>query len=386
MGVWVMPDAIPYYKPVAPEIPVVDNTAAKIIAGTDLAGSFFRGLSTFAQINQNKQRQELELKQLAQNMSLKEQDFALRSKALDQNYQLKKDGGPLQDELMNARIDWLRSKTAANGNTATNVLAYQKSVSDEVAAFQAELKKRDLLNPNPKNPMQAYSEYADVANQFQNAQIPEIQSTLKDLKSRFDGTKIPISAYGASKDAEGKFIGGGPKSFSPGQIVSQLQDPQTADIMTKSLEASGVLTPETTKLADGTSATVSYKRADWLQNWLDEAQGVTMKPHTTARPPVATMSKWMAASSVGAPPDNGSAPQKVRVSRQVNGQWQSGFIPSSQLDAAIAKGYKQVGGTAPSATAASGVVDGTSADTSGGTDTSAADDTGTSDTDPTDDQ
>lgn len=347
-----MSEGVPYYPLVKPEVPVADNTAAKIIASSDLAGSFLHGLTAFGNLAAQRQRNELELKQLAQETHLKEESFGLQKQKLEQDFNIKKELLPLQEGLLRSHAAAYSATANANASAANNLLDYKKNVANAVIDFQSVLKKTDLLNPNPKNPMQAYADYADVAQQFSNADIPQIKSTLAALKARFDGFKIPLPNYGASPAGD-KFVGGARMDFSPGQIIAQLQDPTTAPIMTNALRDAGMIVPtEKVKTQSGDEVVTGVKTQPWLQSWIDSSQGVTMKPHTAARPGVAMMSQWMAKSGAGGAGTATTTPTAVQKIRVLSPDGKStGFIPAGQLDAAMKQGYKQLPDTsAPSPT------------------------------------
>lgn len=329
-----MPAPVYRSSSVEPIVPVANNFGPEIIT---------HGMAALAQVAAERQKLQLESEQQITDAALKSRqlDIARENNLLD--YRLKSELIPFQKQLLTAHADSFQSTEKASATTELNLANYRQTVANEIADFQNELQKRDLLNPNPTNPMQAYADYADLANEFQNAQIPQIQTVITNLKAHFEGMKVPLVAYGANPDPSDpkKWVGGAPKQFSPGQIIAHLQDPATNQLMTNSLRASGVIVPtEKTKTQSGEEVMTDYRAKPWLENYINQSRGVTMKPHSEPRPGISQAAKWMAVSGIGT--SRSDAPNSAQKVRVMSSEGVTGFIPATQLDAALKAGYKQM--------------------------------------------
>lgn len=276
-----MADGVPYYKPQEPVIPTVDNTAAKIIAGSDLAGSFMHGYAAFA-------RAAVERKQLQIEAEKDVTDAALRSRQLD-----------ILDK--NNLLDFQVGMRNANSleQARTDTLGYRQSNLEETIRHHSAMEnlRNDPRNPlsmagrtrarlekeqdwadfnkeaaplydeaNPKNPVDYYMKYQRLKDAWQYSTDARVKKTLGQINRVTDQHTINLKSvvYNESGLAD---VSDKPKKVPIGQVMENLHDPDLADKQLEELRLNGMLTDSVTT-RDVEAKDADFAHRDYVREWL----------------------------------------------------------------------------------------------------------------------
>lgn len=294
-----MADGIDYYRPVAPETPTADNTGAKIIANADLGQTFLRGLAAFADITQNRQRQELAIQQMAQNTALDQQKFGLAKEIADHNYQLDQEKVGIAGRLADYKISTDHTTDTAKAAAAANLMNQVQSVSNELAGYHAAVAQSGVNTINPANPIAQQKAWTMIKEQYgpSASSIPEIGKDMARIDKQMAETAVSLP-WGVLPGKDAKTFDTSkakPKRFTPGQIMESLYDPNTHDTMLRSLEVAGYITPNKVPYqANAGPVGYNFDKTDTFQQWLNQGADVKWNEHATPRPSVTKQPQWRA--------------------------------------------------------------------------------------------
>ncbi len=200
-GFDILQQPFQYHQPVAPEVPVADNTAAKIIsAGTETAvGGFIRMAVARrqAELEEAKQAQDaaltLRAQDIAKENNLLDYKVGLANAASLAAYRSGIGGGGISDPRWRAEQSFLwkqHEKEVAEQRQASVGDLEHKALSDS---------SYDFINQEKnwvEDPVTAIDKYMDWSGRFGNAVDGRIPIEIKRLDNRANLLKIPVRVGG----------------------------------------------------------------------------------------------------------------------------------------------------------------------------------------------
>ncbi len=249
-----------YHPPVAPETPVPDNTAAKIIsAGTDTAvGGFIRMAIA-------RKQAELEEKQQVQQaaLTLRAQDIAEENNKLDYEVGManadslkayRSGGGGLMDPRARAKLafDWRLQQKQMEADRALSIQELDQKAIPEAHEMGLNNEKNWV-----EDPVGTLDKYMTWSGRYGNAVEGQIPKELARYKARAELLKIPVRAGSVFKEGYykkpegaaigtqpayvmGQYVGGETKQVPLAEFVQKWRyHPELRDQMREELKAAG---------------------------------------------------------------------------------------------------------------------------------------------------
>lgn len=252
-------EGTPYYKPVAPEVPQPDNTAAKIIsAGTQAGVMGFVHMAIAAENAKNEQaamlqRADLAAKELSQRATAQAQNYEVAKQNADTQEKYRNDWYNIYKENADTRRDQdsalftekTRQRMAAE-DFGKNYVTTQTQTENSALQAATKLKLNDERYRND-HPVEWLAAKDDFERRFGTAKVGAIPGMLNALNTQAKSMTVPF-AQGAEFDVStGKWTSVTPQGkvmASPvpvplTQIVSMWQDPTQRQYVENGLIAAG---------------------------------------------------------------------------------------------------------------------------------------------------
>jgi len=255
-----------------PYVPAPDHTVARIVAQGDLAGAFTRGFAAVSQVNAQRQAHELQARQLVQRAAVDEQNFMLAKQKQDHELRIETSLHPYRQAALKAQAASYGTGLASRAKVASMAAQYE-------ADFNARVEKYNLLDPNPKNPIEWAANVRKLDDEFRYANVPTIKNSLKQFHMQAESFAVPLK------------VGGKTVPMPAIQIVENLQDPDKAEEMKGILAQNKLATAKTVK-APIAPEKVPWHRKDFVQEWITGKQPTRYDSTKTAEP-APQISRWV---------------------------------------------------------------------------------------------
>lgn len=230
---------------VAPLIPngTADDSAgglvAKIVAGTDLAGTFLKGFAAMSQATYQRQQVELEAQKLAQSFELQTDSHAIQREQL-----------AAQLPVHKAHEQYYLSRARAETAEAYDGLMGRAAYNRQLAELEATARKReaDLKLNDPKfeteNPIEFAANALEFNRTYKYAASNYIKARTGELQRKIDQQKMTVRE-GGTYEADKGWVGGRAYQEPIWRVVEGVQNPETRERYTEMLKQGGHIKDET---------------------------------------------------------------------------------------------------------------------------------------------
>lgn len=262
---WDIPSqGTPYYRPVAPEVPAPDNTAARIIsAGTPVAIEAFTRMAIARENARNEQAKmlqdaDLAAKKLQFDYKKQGDDYNVAKENADSLEQSRKDLAQWHQDTVDERSETLKNKLNATLAAQDAVTNWEKGIASNDAAAVNDLKgiSPELMKSNPGEFIVQSNDWNLKHGDAKVGAVPALQSRLSKQVNSLTIPFVPNAQYvtadgkdtGKPEDLQwrvpatnGKWI---PASSQVGQanlvdIYHKYQDEQNRQAIMKGIIAAG---------------------------------------------------------------------------------------------------------------------------------------------------
>lgn len=279
---------MPLVAPIVPEN--TGDTVAKIVAGTDLAGTFLKGFAAMSQANAQRKQLELDAQRLSQTFALQQDAHAIQREELAQQGEFRREQLESTKELNSAHAEYWRATGRAKVSGVRQGLLGQAEYNSQLHALHEDAtgRARQLQLNDPKFQTENPIEFAANLQKFDDeyGQAPAttgIPSRLQQWKTIADQQKTRLKR------------GGGEGMLVPNwQIVRDLQNPETREQTINDLKASGHYSEETFETPKGEESLPKW------QQWVNKhtaREGKRYKPsgvyRDTRMTPSALTADWL---------------------------------------------------------------------------------------------